>query len=227
MSIDVMTKVIQRCTLSGGERLCLLIMANWCNDDGHSLYPSIALISEAMQVSRSQAQRTLRRLEGAGGEWWVRVIGNEKGGAPGSTRRYELNVARLDRLPLLPEFEKAAERRRQKGETGRMDATGRTDATGRMDAQEGPHGCDPTGRMDATRLVSKPSDNHQKSARRRARADEGKKETTTSPALSPFDQAVANGKVDMAAARAEAKARLGSLGLSHALKPMPGSEARR
>lgn len=184
MSIDVMTKVLQRCPLAGSERLCLLIMANWCNDDGDSLYPSIALVAEAMQVSRSQAQRVLHRLMPAieDDEWWIRVVGNKAGGPPGATRRYELNVGRLDRLPKLPEFERADERRRLKGDTGRVDATRRTGVTGRMDAVDGSHGCDPTGRTGATRLVKEPSDNHQKSARPHAGASEGKK---TEPPTAP------------------------------------------
>jgi hypothetical protein len=165
MSIDVMTKIIQRCTLTGSQRLALLVMGQWCDDDGESLYPSIELVAEAMQVSRSQAQRVLRSLMPADDQsdvddhWWVRVVGNVNGGAPGATRRYQMNVARLDALPKLPAFEKAEQRRRQRAETGRMGATGSMSATGSMDATrnagDGPHGCDPTGRMDATRLVKR------------------------------------------------------------------------
>ncbi|TIN32652.1 MAG: hypothetical protein E5Y32_33165, partial [Mesorhizobium sp.] len=140
MSIDVMNKVIQRAPLSGSEFTCTLIMANWCNDEGNSLYPSIALLAEGMRVSRSQAQRVLHRLmpatpeDEAAGKWWFRVVGNEKGGAPGMTRRYEMNVARLDAFPKLPEFEKADERRRKKVETGSAHATRRTHVTGRTHA---------------------------------------------------------------------------------------------
>ncbi|TGU99171.1 hypothetical protein EN794_000040 [Mesorhizobium sp. M00.F.Ca.ET.151.01.1.1] len=135
MSIEVMTKVIHRAPVRGSELTCMLIMANWCNDDGDSLYPSIALLAEAMRVSRSQAQRVLHELmpaspeDEAAGNWWFRVVGNEKGGAPGMTRRYEMNVARLDTMPKLPEFEKA-DLRRQTRMTGRTGATGRMDATG-------------------------------------------------------------------------------------------------
>lgn len=167
MSIDVMTKVIQRAPVAGSELNLMLLMANWCNDDGTSLYPSIALLAEGMRLSRSQAQRVLHGMMPATeqdeveGNWWFRVVGNEKGGAPGTTRRYEMNVARLDALPKLPEFERADERRRNGGKasrigaptvrgTGRTDATpptaetGRLGATGRMGAAEGSHGCDPT-----------------------------------------------------------------------------------
>ncbi|AZO69991.1 hypothetical protein [Mesorhizobium sp. M1D.F.Ca.ET.043.01.1.1] len=140
MSIEVMTKVIQRAPVGGSEFTCMLIMANWCNDDGDSLYPSIALLAEAMRVSRSQAQRILHRLmpakpeDEAAGNWWFRVVGNDKGGAPGMTRRYQMNVARLDTFPKLPEFEKAEERRRNRTATGRTSATGCTGATGRTGA---------------------------------------------------------------------------------------------
>ncbi|TSE03750.1 hypothetical protein C1D09_025335 [Mesorhizobium intechi] len=140
MSIDVMTKVIQRAPVAGSKFTCMLVMANWCNDDGDSLYPSMDLLAEAMRVSRSQAKRILRSLmpagaaEEAAGDWWFRVVGNDKGGAPGMTRRYEMNVARLDTFPKLTEFEKADDRRRHKVETRRSNATHNTGETGRMDA---------------------------------------------------------------------------------------------
>jgi len=188
MSIDVMTKVLQRCTLTGSQRLALLVMGNWCDDEGESLYPSIELIAEAMQVSRSQAQRVLHSLMPTGeddaeivvsvarGDYWLRVIGNEDGGAPGTTRRYQLNVARLDALPKLPAFEKADERRRQRAETGRTGATPNASETGRMDATpstgDGSHGCDPTGRTDATRLVRTTLDKQSERERAREESEE-------------------------------------------------------
>lgn len=85
MSIDVMTKVIQRAPVSGSRFTCMLVMANWSNDDGDSLYPSMDLLAGAMRVSRSQAKRVLRSLmpggadDEASGDWWFRVVGNEKG----------------------------------------------------------------------------------------------------------------------------------------------------
>ncbi|PAP99487.1 hypothetical protein LRP31_06775 [Mesorhizobium mediterraneum] len=152
MSIDVMTKVIQRAPVAGSKLTCMLVMANWCNDDGDSLYPSIALLAEAMRVSRSQAKRVLRSLmpsgDDAAGDWWFRVVGNDKGGAPGMTRRYEMNVARLDTFPKLPEFEKADERRQKKGETGRTHAPRTTQSTGRTHA---PRDTQQTGRTHAPR----------------------------------------------------------------------------
>ncbi|MFB9984347.1 hypothetical protein ACFSQQ_16465 [Mesorhizobium kowhaii] len=145
MSIDVMTKVIQRAPVAGSKFTCMLVMANWCNDDGDSLYPSIDLLAEAMRVSRSQAKRILRSLmpvapaDEATGNWWFRVVGNDKGGAPGMTRRYEMNVARLDTFPKLPEFKKADERRQKKGETGRAHAPRTTRQTGRTHAPRSAH----------------------------------------------------------------------------------------
>jgi len=152
VSIDVMTKVIQRAPVAGSKFTCMLVMANWCNDDGESLYPSMDLLAEAMRVSRSQAKRILRSLmplrpeDEASGNWWFRVVGNENGGAPGMTRRYEMNVARLDAFPKLPEFEKADERRRSKGETGRTHAPRRHGETGCAHA---PRDAKVTGRIHA------------------------------------------------------------------------------
>jgi hypothetical protein len=152
VSIDVMNKVIQRAPVAGSKFTCMLVMANWCNDDGDSLYPSMNLLAEAMRVSRSQAKRILRSLmpsepgEEAVGNWWFRVVGNDKGGAPGMTRRYEMNVARLDRFPKLPEFEKADERRQKKGKTGRTHAPRSNRSTGRTHA---PPNTNETGRTHA------------------------------------------------------------------------------
>lgn len=155
MSIKVMTLVWDRYQGSGSELLAMLALANWCNDDGGSLYPSIKQIALKMRVSRSQAQRVLHGLMPetdkalADGDWFVRVIGNEKGGAPGTTRQYQLNVKRLLSFPEIG------------SDTGRVDATGSTDATGRMDAQDGSHPCDGTGSMGATQSVIEPSINRQ------------------------------------------------------------------
>lgn len=110
-----MTKVVQRFPGRGKDYTCMLMLASWCNDDGGSLYPSIAYLASAMRVSESQARRVLHSLlpvsaaAEASGDWFIRVIGNEKGG--GSTRQYQLNVSRLDLLPKLLAFQLADDRR--------------------------------------------------------------------------------------------------------------------
>ena len=132
MSIRVMSLVWDGFPGGGSELLAMLAFADWSDDDG-KCYPSMDAIARKLRLSRSQAQRVAHRLIELG---HVSVVGNDTGGAPGSTRRYLID---LDRL------------------TGRMDATGSAHATGRTDAQEGPHGRVERGRTDATQTVSEPS----------------------------------------------------------------------
>lgn len=129
---------------SCSEKLCLVALAEWSDDNGLS-WPSVDSIARRMCVSRSQAQRTLRGLIEKG---VVSVAGNLHGGAPGSTRRYQ-----IDLQPLTGRMDA----------TGSANATGRTSATptGRIHAQEGPHPCTETGRMDATQTTIEPSKNQE------------------------------------------------------------------
>ncbi|HSD17222.1 MAG TPA: helix-turn-helix domain-containing protein [Thermomonas sp.] len=116
----------------GSELLAMLAMADWCNDDGRNLFPSIATVAKRIRTSESQARRVLRKLETGG---WLEVIGNKFGGAPGSTRRYRLSVARLG-----------------DSSTARMDATPQKETAG-TDARDGLHGCEKTGGTDASQDV--------------------------------------------------------------------------
>lgn len=125
MSIKVVTLVWDNFPGSGSELLAMLALADWGNDEGGSIHPSILTLARKIRTSESQARRVLRKLEADG---FLRVVGNHEGGAPGSTRRYEINVGLLRQITI-------------EGITGSADATPRTDATPRMDARDGSHGC--------------------------------------------------------------------------------------
>lgn len=128
--------------------LVMLALADWSDDEGRC-WPSMDAIAHKARLSRSQAQRVAHRLINDG---FLRVTGNDAGGKPGMTRRYQIILS-------------AMSRRADATPTGCMDATGSADATGRTDAQEGPHGCGGRGRADATQTVSEPSVNRQKKIR--------------------------------------------------------------
>lgn len=138
-----MTLVWDRFQSSGSELLAMLALADWCADDGGCLYPSIAKLAAKIRVSESQARRVLHGLIDQG---FVRVIGNENGGAPGTTRNYQIV---LEALYGLPEITTG------RASTGSADARGSTDARGRTDARDGSHGCVETGSVDATQTVSR------------------------------------------------------------------------
>ena len=95
MSIKVMSFVWDGFPASGSEMLVMLALADWCNDEGGSLHPSMRAVAEKVRVSEKQARRIVHGLEEAG---YIKVVGNANGGAPGSTKQYQLNVAKLKAL---------------------------------------------------------------------------------------------------------------------------------
>lgn len=113
-----MTLVWDKFPGAGSELLVMLAFADWCNDQGESLHPSIPTVARKIRASESQARRLVHGLIKHG---WVSVIGNEFGGAPGNSRRYRLNLSKL-------------------AETGSTHATPRIDATPSTDARDGSHG---------------------------------------------------------------------------------------
>lgn len=150
MSIKVMTYVWDGFQASGSELLAMLALADWCDDNGGSLFPSIKGVAEKIRVSESQARRIIRKFEEDG---FISVVGNVNGGAPGMTRQYRLNVPKLRQL--------ASEKQ---NETGSTNATPSVDATPSMDARDGWHGCArrvapmrETGGTHATRTTREPS----------------------------------------------------------------------
>lgn len=161
MSIKVMTLVWDRYPGSGSDLLAALALADWCNDSGGDLYPSIASVAIKIRASESQARRILHRMIDDG---WLEVVGNASGGAPGSTRRYRLNVARLN--ATRPVDRAGA----SDTPTGSADATPSTHARGGMDARDGLHPCAETGSTGDTQTVIKATVSEPSKARRRASA---------------------------------------------------------
>lgn len=154
MSIKVMDAVWDGFPRGGPDLLALLCLADWCDDLGRC-FPSINSISRKLRISRSQAQRVVHRLILDG---WVAVIGGHDGGAPGATRRYQLNVRRLNE-------EKASRLAQEEAsETGSESATGSKNATRRKSARDGSQICAKRGRKNATQPVSEPSLNRQEEA---------------------------------------------------------------
>lgn len=97
MSIKVMSLVWDRFPEGGNKMFVLLALADWCDDDGGSLYPSISKVARKCRISSRQVQRIMRDLEE---ECYIRVVGNHEGGKPGSTRRYHVNVSHLLSIPV-------------------------------------------------------------------------------------------------------------------------------
>ena len=99
-------------------KLLALDLAFRGNDHGGSIYPSVKTIAASVGVSKSQAQRLLRKLESYG---LLSVVGNKFGGKPGTTRQYQLHLDRFAKLSTTGRTDEPDGSRRHP-ETGRMGA---------------------------------------------------------------------------------------------------------
>ena len=116
MSIKISTQVWQHYHGGGSELLCLLALADWSNDDGYC-YPSIGSIAKKVRLKERQAKRVVHQLIKGG---FVRVVGNEFGGPPGSSRKYRLIMGALTGVAHdTPTSETGVA-----GDTGVLDDTG-------------------------------------------------------------------------------------------------------
>ncbi len=98
MSLRVLTLVWDNFSRGGSEKLAMLALADWCNDDGKSLHPSISAVAKKINASESQARRIIHKFIDEG---YLTVVGNFNGGDPGQARQYILNLEKLSR-PLAP-----------------------------------------------------------------------------------------------------------------------------
>ena len=78
--------------LPTSQKMVLLVLCDFANDDGLSCHPSIAAVAKKASVSDRQCKRLIRELETLD---LVKVVGNQYGAKPGSTRHYQINVERL------------------------------------------------------------------------------------------------------------------------------------
>ena len=86
MSVAISEQVWTRYDGGGSKLLCLLALADWSDESGFC-YPSVAAVAKKIRLQDRQAKRLLHELIDAG---YVRVVGNKFGGAPGSSRKYQL-----------------------------------------------------------------------------------------------------------------------------------------
>ena len=91
MSVRVLSKVWDGFPRGGTELLALLALADWSDDEGRC-FPSVKSIANKIRLKERQAQRAVNRLINDG---FVKVISNRFGGAPGSTRKYQIIMSKL------------------------------------------------------------------------------------------------------------------------------------
>lgn len=92
MSIRLMSKAFLT-TLPASQKLVLIVMCDYANDDGLSCHPSVAQVAVKASLSDRQCKRVLKQLADDG---YLSVIGNANGGKPGTTRHYQIDLERLE-----------------------------------------------------------------------------------------------------------------------------------
>ncbi len=89
MSVKVSQAVWANFREGGNLKLTLLALADWADESGDKIYPSMSTIAAKVCCSEDQARRMVHALIKRG---LVAVVGNEHGGAPGSSRKYRINL---------------------------------------------------------------------------------------------------------------------------------------
>lgn len=117
----------------GNELLTMLALSDYADDEGGNIFPSMEVIAKKLRIERRQAQRNVHKLIDDG---FLVVVGNEFGGAKGTTRRYQINMIKLR-------------------QTGVMDDTGVISDTGVMDDTRRVSYMTQTGVVDDTQYVIK------------------------------------------------------------------------
>lgn len=107
MSIKIMTMVFDRYPNGGGEMLLALSLADFADDNGTSVYPSIKQLSEKTRQSERSVQYQLRKMEESG---WL-VLVNSGNGGRNQRREYRISpewIKGADFAPVQSTSEKGA-----------------------------------------------------------------------------------------------------------------------
>lgn len=143
MSLRAMAVVWDHYPKGGTEKLALLALADWCNDRGESLHPSVAAVARRVGVSERSIQRLLSSFIAEG---VLEVVGNAQGGAPGLTRRYRLRIDRIERMVNpFGRWRGDAGVTPRRGQTGDTSVTPRRVRKGCADSETGDTGVTPSG----------------------------------------------------------------------------------
>lgn len=100
MSIKVMNAVWANAEVSGSELLILLAMADFSNDDGGDIFPSMQTLARKARLSEPQARRVVQNLVKKG---YIEIV--ELGGWDGKRNRsnsYRILLDSVGGINLIP-----------------------------------------------------------------------------------------------------------------------------
>lgn len=91
MSVHVLSKVKRHYPGAGGEYTLALCLADVCNDEGASIWPSVQTLARDSRQSERTVQRQLKAMVAMG---WLEVVA--EGGGCGRSTRYRINPAWIE-----------------------------------------------------------------------------------------------------------------------------------
>lgn len=91
--------------LTASEKLVLIALGRYADEEGKSIYPSVATVAVAANVSESQVNKILRKLQALR---YVQVVGRNRGGNFYATTQRALNwrVIKADGNPRTVKLHK-------------------------------------------------------------------------------------------------------------------------
>ena len=104
MSILLMSRVFAT-NLQPSKKIVLLALADFANDDGRNIFPSVATVARKSSLSHRSIQAILGNFLRSG---ILRVTKNQFGGAPGKTRHLQIDLTALENLVRLARDENFA-----------------------------------------------------------------------------------------------------------------------
>lgn len=187
-------QVVISSSLPATTRHVLLTLACFMNDLGGGCYPTTKQLAAATGLSERAVCTHLDIAEATG---WIAISQHGLRGQKWKNNQYQAS---------WPEGE-GTERASMPSEVKALNVV--------------PKGTERRSQK-ALNVVQSNSPNNPSNKQERAGAREALEGKTSKPRkLSPIDQMIADGKVDMAAAKAEVHARRGELKLAQVLRPMP------
>ncbi len=96
MSLRLMAFVWDHFPGSGSQLLVMLKLADFANDAGSNIYPSMSTMARYVRLTEKQTRRIIHELIDSN---WLSVVGNVNGGSHTQTRQYQMNVERLTPPP--------------------------------------------------------------------------------------------------------------------------------
>lgn len=87
MSVSVMSLVIKHYRASGGEYTLALILADFANDAGGAIFPSVETMAHNSRQSERTVQRQLKSMQACG---WLELV-KHAGGGRGRATQYRIN----------------------------------------------------------------------------------------------------------------------------------------